>query len=73
MTAEDWALILPYLQENERLFGIAVNDLLTVDGVIRSPLEVFRKVAPVKIAALGKKAEEEPATETEELTVSTGE
>ena len=31
-TNEDWELILPYLEENERLFGIKVDDLLTVDG-----------------------------------------
>ena len=48
----DWELILPYLQENERLFGISVDDLLLVDGVARPPAEVYRKIAPVKIAAL---------------------
>ena len=43
----DWKLILPFLQENERLFGIRVHrDLLTVDGVLRKPSEVYRKVAP---------------------------
>ena len=31
-TGDDWKLILPYLQENERLFGIQIErDLLTVD------------------------------------------
>lgn len=43
-TEEDWRLIEPYLRENERLFGIAITDLLTVDGVERSPGEVYRKV-----------------------------
>ena len=34
--AADWRLILPYLEENERLFGIRIErDLLTVDGVLR--------------------------------------
>jgi len=70
---EDWELILPYLQENERLFGIKVEDLLTVDGRLLKPSEVYRKVAPVKIAALGKKSEAPVFTETELLTVSTGE
>jgi len=43
----DWKLILPYLRENERLFGIQVErDLLTVDGVLRKPSEVYRKVTP---------------------------
>ena len=32
LTDADWGLILPYLKENERLFGIAVETLLTVDG-----------------------------------------
>jgi glutamate synthase domain-containing protein 1/glutamate synthase domain-containing protein 3 len=40
----DWALIEPYLHENERLFEIAVEDLLTVDGHLRAPQEVYHKV-----------------------------
>ncbi len=52
LTDADWELILPYLQENERLFGIKVDELLTVDGKRRPPAEVYRKVAPVRIAAL---------------------
>jgi glutamate synthase domain-containing protein 1/glutamate synthase domain-containing protein 3 len=44
---KDWDLILPYLQENERLFGISVEeDLLTVDGMPVNPLQVYRKVRP---------------------------
>ena len=73
MADEDWDLILPYLQENERLFGIRVDDLLTVDGRLLKPSDVYRKVAPVKIAALGKKSEWPALTETDLLTVSTGE
>lgn len=73
MTDEDWELILPYLEENERLFGIKVEELLTVDGKLLKPMDVYRKVAPVKIAALGKNAEASGTTEVEELTVSTGE
>ncbi len=47
MGQKDWDLILPYLQENERLFGISIEgDLLKVDGEKRSPLEVYRKVRP---------------------------
>ncbi len=46
MTDADWEVILPYLEENERLFGIKVSDLLTVDGKLRQPSEVYRKVAP---------------------------
>ncbi|NLG73314.1 MAG: glutamate synthase [Chloroflexi bacterium] len=40
----DWALIEPYLLENKRLFGIGVEELLTVDGIRREPAEVYRKV-----------------------------
>ncbi|MFN4219154.1 MAG: glutamate synthase [Candidatus Bipolaricaulia bacterium] len=52
LSGADWALILPYLQENERLFGIAVEDLLTVDGKRLSPEQVYRKVRPIKTAVL---------------------
>ncbi len=42
---EDWNTILPYLQENEKLFGISIrNDVLMVDGVLKWPEEVFRKI-----------------------------
>jgi glutamate synthase domain-containing protein 3 len=52
-TAEDWKLILPYLEENERLFGISIEkDLLTVDGKKRSPDKVYRKVKAVQLAVL---------------------
>jgi len=47
LSAADWKLILPYLQENERLFGVRIHhDLLTVDGVLREPTEVYTKVMP---------------------------
>ena len=49
----DWEVILPYLQENERLFGISVEeDLLTVDGVKKDFAEVYRKVGTVKLDVL---------------------
>lgn len=42
------AAILPYLEENERLFGISIErDLLTVDGQRRSPVEGYRKIGAV--------------------------
>jgi glutamate synthase domain-containing protein 3 len=51
LSAADWRLILPYLQENERLFGIRiVEDLLTVDGIQTSPTVVYRRVMPRKDA-----------------------
>jgi hypothetical protein len=47
----DWELIFPYLEENERLFGISIDhDLLTVNGKQMSPLEVYRKVRPKQTA-----------------------
>ncbi|MEW6327559.1 MAG: glutamate synthase [Thermodesulfobacteriota bacterium] len=53
MTPEDWRLILPYLEENERLFGISIeDDLLTVDGERRPPEKVYRKIGAVKLKAL---------------------
>lgn len=49
---KDWRLIRGYLAENERLFGIRVEDLLTVDGQVREPHEVYRKVSAVKLSVL---------------------
>ena len=49
---EDWELIRPYLEENERLFGIRVKDLLTVDGARRPPHIVYRKVKAVPLKVL---------------------
>jgi glutamate synthase domain-containing protein 1/glutamate synthase domain-containing protein 3 len=52
MTEADWALIGPYLQENERLFGVSVVALLTVGDKRKRPEEVYRKVAAVRLEAL---------------------
>ena len=44
----DWELILPYLEENERLFGICVEkDLLTIKGSKLTYDKVYRKVMPL--------------------------
>jgi glutamate synthase domain-containing protein 1/glutamate synthase domain-containing protein 3 len=48
----DWALIEPYLQENERLFGIEVEALLAVEGKARPAQEVYRKVVVAESAVL---------------------
>ena len=54
-TDRDWHLILPYLQTNEKLFGISIDrDLLSVDGQRRQPSEVYRKVRAVPLAVLAK-------------------
>jgi len=52
----DWTLVEPYLRENERLFGISMGDLLTVDGVKRDPREVYRKVE-VRVSDVLKETE----------------
>ena len=44
LTEADWGLIEPYLLENEALFGICIESLLTVDGQRLSPSDVYRKV-----------------------------
>jgi len=49
--------ILPYLETNERLFGISIErDLLVVDGVKKNPAEVYRKVQAVKLEVLAKQS-----------------
>jgi glutamate synthase domain-containing protein 3 len=53
ISTADWRLIRPYLEENERLFGISVTaDLLTVGRTLKKPQEVYRKVMPVPVEAL---------------------
>ena len=55
LSPADWELILPYLRENERLFGISVEqDLLTVDGERKSYPEVYRKVQAIKLEVLSR-------------------
>jgi len=54
LSKEDWEKILPLLEENEKLFGIRIEDLLTVDGTLKKPDEVYRKVIPIEVAALTK-------------------
>ena len=50
---DDWNLILPYLKENERLFGVSIQkDLLAIEGKAREPQEVYRTVRAVKLDVL---------------------
>jgi glutamate synthase domain-containing protein 3 len=44
LSEDDWKLIEPYLKENEQLFGITIDALLTSDGIQKSPLDIYRKV-----------------------------
>lgn len=59
MTPADWNLILPFIEENERLFGVPVERLLTVDGEAWDPLKVYRKVAPIKHAVVAAIADDD--------------
>jgi glutamate synthase domain-containing protein 1/glutamate synthase domain-containing protein 3 len=52
LSEKDWELILPYLQENERLFNITIDDLLTDQGVKKSYKDIYLKVQVVKLAVL---------------------
>jgi hypothetical protein len=55
LSRADWELILPYLEENERLFGISVEkDLLRVNGEIRNYRGIYRKVQAVKLEVLSR-------------------
>lgn len=58
LTRKDWELVLPYLEENERLFGISIDELLTVEGERRSPERVYRKVVPSNGAHAAAESEE---------------
>jgi glutamate synthase domain-containing protein 1/glutamate synthase domain-containing protein 3 len=49
LTGKDWDLIRPYLEENQRLFAITIEQLLTVDSQRCSPADVYRKVIPGRI------------------------
>ena len=53
LTEADWRLILPHLKENERLFGISVEQsLLKIDGVTKAPEEVYRKIEAIPLVTL---------------------
>lgn len=53
LSPADWDLIRPYLEENERLFGISIeNNLLTVNAKKEKYADVYRKVQAVKLEVL---------------------
>ncbi len=52
LTDADWNVIRPLLESNEEHFGIPLNRLLTVDGELRAPAEVYRKIVPLRNKAL---------------------
>src|SRR5467141_606295 len=52
-TREDWKLILPFLEENQKLFGISIDrDLLTSQGRLLDPSRVYRKIEPTRLQEL---------------------
>ncbi len=52
LTVDDWTLLRPYLEQNESIFGISLDRLLTVDGSTRPPALVYRKIQPAGHKAL---------------------
>lgn len=51
-TEDDWDLVLPYLEENQRLFGISIQEhILRVDGQLLAPGEVYRTIKPRRTTA----------------------
>lgn len=60
LSPADWELMEPYLEENERLFGISIQkDLLTVGERLREPREVYRKISAVKLDVLTEVEDDE--------------
>ena len=49
LSPQDWNLIEPFLEENERLFGVSIRSDLLQN---RSGLEVYRKIRPIRTEAL---------------------
>lgn len=60
ITDRDWRLVRSYLEENERLFGVSIDTLLTVDGRRLAPEQVYRKIHAVKLAVLAAATEKKP-------------
>lgn len=52
LSKKDCLLIKSYLEKNERLFGISIEELLTVNGQKKKFEEVYRKIEPIELAAL---------------------
>ena len=57
LSPADWELILPYLKESQKLFGISIeNDLLAVNGEQKRYQDVYRKVQAVTLDVLAKES-----------------
>ena len=50
---KDWQLIHPFLEENEKLFGVSIKEhLLTIKGKLQDPSAVYRKIEPISLHEL---------------------
>lgn len=47
-----WKLIAPLLEENERLLGIPLDWILSLDGQRRAPEDIYRMILPARLKAL---------------------
>jgi glutamate synthase domain-containing protein 1/glutamate synthase domain-containing protein 3 len=62
LSDKDWELLMPYLKENENLFGISIEkDLLMKAGSVVRPEEIYKKIEVVPVAVAAKCQKEEPA------------
>ena len=52
MSQDDWQLILPYLIENQELFGVKIEDLLRTGSQRNEPEQVYRKIEAIPLKAL---------------------
>ncbi len=52
LSEADWAVIEPLLIENEEHFGIPMASLLSVDGELKAPADIYRKIIPLRNKAL---------------------
>jgi glutamate synthase domain-containing protein 1 len=63
MGDKDWEMLLPYLKENEALFGISIeNDLLMKGGSPVRPEDIYKKIEVVPIAKATPQVAESVAT-----------
>ena len=67
LTHADWELIVPLLEENQRLFGITIEHLLTENGRLRKPAAVYRKVVPASVTALAEQNTDDAEAGLEEV------
>lgn len=54
MTETDWEIVLPYLKENQRLFDISVDRLLSVNGELLPFDRIYRKIEAVELKVLSR-------------------